>query len=89
MALKPDEQQHKVVSKAFALWKARETDEHKRISMDSIIEDVGLSKTTVRRFLEPNGDVSSSSLSSAAVFAEYFGVQIGDIVERVPTPASE
>lgn len=70
----------RVVSKVFGLWKAREVTEGRKITLEALIEEIGLAKMTVRRFAEPNGDVSGSPLSSAAVFADYFRVPLSEVV---------
>jgi hypothetical protein len=70
----------RVVSKVFGLWKAREATEGRKITLEALTEEIGLAKMTVRRFAEPNGDVSGSPLSSAAVFAAYFAVPLSDVI---------
>lgn len=90
MSARLTENSPRVVSKVFGLWKAREVAEGRKITLEALIEDIGLAKMTVRRFAEPNGDVSGSPLSSAAVFASYFGVPLSDVVTLGETePQSE
>lgn len=80
MTAKINESAPRVVSKVFWLWKAREAKDGRKITLEMLIEEIGLAKMTVRRFTEPDGDVSGSPLSSAAIFAQYFGVSLGEIV---------
>ncbi|MES2465095.1 MAG: hypothetical protein V4671_31400 [Armatimonadota bacterium] len=80
MPARNTEKTPRVVSKVFGLWKARELTEGRKITLEALTEEIGLAKMTVRRFAEPNGDVSGSPLSSVAVFAAYFAVPISEVV---------
>lgn len=79
----------RVRSRAFQLWKEKEKAEGRKITQDEIVDAVRLARMTVRRFLEPGGDVTGSSLSSVAAFARYFGVGISDVVEMVEAPTAD
>ena len=72
----------RVLSTAFGLWKDKEKREGRRITIDTICEETGLAKMTVRRFVaKPDAEVSGSPLLSAAVLAQYFGVGLGDVLK--------
>lgn len=71
----------RVISNGFGLWKDKEKREGRRITLDTLSEETGLAKMTVRRFVSAqDGDVSGSPLASAAVFADYFGVDLGELL---------
>ena len=72
----------RVVSTAFGLWKDKEKREGRRITIDTICEETGLAKMTVRRYIAQQGaEVSGSPLLSAAIMADYFGVGLGDLLK--------
>jgi len=72
----------RVRSRGHALWKEKEKREGKDITIDAVSKVTGLAKLTVRRFLVPTEqDVNGSSIVSAALLADYFGVGVGDLLE--------
>ena len=75
----------RVMSNGFGLLKDKEKREGRRITFDTMTEETGLAKMTVRRFTAQDaGDVSGSPLAAAAVMAEYLSVGLGELltVER-------
>lgn len=75
----PDMKGIKVRSCGFSLWKQKEAQEG-RITIERVIEDTGLAKLTVRRFLAREGDVSGSTLGAAAIMATYLGTTLGELI---------
>lgn len=71
----------RVISKGYEIRSDRDKETGKRVSIDRIAEDTGLSKMTVRRFVsDKDADVSGSPLLAAAMIAGYFGVEMGALL---------
>ncbi len=75
----PDMKGVKVTSQGFTLWKQKEAREG-RITIEKVIEETGLAKLTVRRFLARAGDVSGSTMGSAALMAMYLDTNLCDLI---------
>ena len=78
----PDMKGVKVASQGFTLWKQKESREG-RITIEKVIEETGLAKLTVRRFLAREGDVSGSTMGSAAIMAKYLDTTLCDLVSVI------
>ena len=78
----PDMRGVKVTSQGFTLWKQKEAREG-RITIEKVIEETGLAKLTVRRFLARDGDVSGSTMGSAALMAKYLDADLCALVSVV------
>lgn len=77
----PKETGLSVRSRGYDLRSDREKATGKRVALDRIAEETGLSKMTVRRFIaDKHADVSGSPLLAAAVMAQYFGVGLGELL---------
>lgn len=84
----PDMKGVQVRSQGFSLWKQKEAREG-RITIEKVIEDTGLAKLTVRRFLARDGDVSGSTLGSAAMMANYLDTNLCDLVAVIGADGME
>jgi hypothetical protein len=70
-----------IASNGFQLWKRKETEAGRSISLEAIAKETGLSIHTVRRFLcVPDSDVAGSPLSAAAKLALFFDVSLSDLL---------
>lgn len=78
----PDMKGVKVSSRGFSLWKQKEALEG-RITIEKVIEETGLAKLTVRRFLARDSDVSGSTMGSAAIMAKYLDSNLCDLVSVI------
>ena len=85
----PKQSNLRVVSRGYDLRSDHDKAAGKRISIDKIAAETGLSMMTVRRFVsDKDADVSGSPLLAAAIIADYFGVDLGAML-RIETTRLE
>ena len=58
--------------------------EGRRIKLEEVAQDSGVHKTTLSKILNiPNYHCSLEVIDK---FCQYFGIQVGDVIEYVPDP---
>ena len=86
----PKQSNLRVVSQGYELRSDHDKAAGKRISIDKIAAETGLSMMTVRRFVsDKDADVSGSPLLAAAIMAGYFGVELGAMLKVEMMEAEE
>ena len=78
----PKQSSLRVMSRGYDIRSDHDKQTGKRISIDKIAEETGLSKMTVRRFVsDKDADISGSPLVAAAIVAGFFGVELGELLK--------
>lgn len=59
------------------------SEEQLQISVYEIAEELGMSKTTVYRFLQSDAVVTNQLSPNVALLAQYYGLDISDVVKLI------
>jgi adenine/guanine phosphoribosyltransferase-like PRPP-binding protein len=74
---KMNETELRVISRGYSIWKSRESETKKDITIDDIVEGTGASIGTVRKFVAvADADVSGAAIVGAVKIANFFGVPL-------------